>query len=680
MIAALRGRLAWVVLAGTGAALVLETWLGVQARTEPLPVVLGHLAWNDSFIAFGVVGALAARRAPANAVGWLLLAAGFLLANASLAQQLPVVLADPAATWSDWFGTWLWVLAPGCLQLAVLLFPNGRFLSNPWRRFAALIVATWVLLAAASALGPDLLDGRANPAAAPFLRQVAPALTGARLVVFVATTLGAAASIFQRWRAAGGVERLQLKWFLLGATLLPLLVAAGSGAQAASGQGQGGQILLGVANAAAMLALPAALGVAMLRHRLFDIDVVISRGLVYGLLGAGVTVTYLTITTLAGLVVGRSGGGLLFALVATGLAAVAFQPARTRLEAAVNRLVYGSRTAPEQILRRLATRLADATAPEHALEGLARELVQATSARSVVIWAGDGHGAHLIDAWPDGLGLAKDGMVVPIVHQGSQLGAMTIRDDPKHLLGPATIGLLNDVGAQLGLILANLRLTHELEARLLDLQEASRRLVSAQEAERRRLERDLHDGAQQYLVELRLKLGLAKDALPVKATVARQLLDEARRGVAAATDSLRTLARGLVPRVLADEGLVAALRDLASRSPLPLRIETDGIVRYAPVLEAIVYLCCSEAIINAAKHSAAKQVRLRLSQQGGEIAFVVEDDGCGFDPPEIVNGMGLQNIRDRLSAAGGRLDIVSAPGRGTAIQGWVPVSVRAPVG
>ncbi|MDQ3304761.1 MAG: sensor histidine kinase [Actinomycetota bacterium] len=214
--------------------------------------------------------------------------------------------------------------------------------------------------------------------------------------------------------------------------------------------------------------------------------------------------------------------------------------------------------------------------------------------------------------------------------------------------------------------------TEELVRRLEELRASRQRLVSAQDEERRRLERDLHDGAQQHLVALRVHLGLAGAAIDAGPEELRAALDELQHLATEALQNLRDLAHGIYPPLLADEGLVVALRVHTRSAPLPVEVWGDALPRYAREAEMAVYFCCLEAVQNASKYSAASGIDIRLTDGDGALRFSIEDDGRGFDPAALTMGAGLQNMTDRVHALGGELSITSSPGAGTRIAGEIP--------
>jgi signal transduction histidine kinase len=221
-------------------------------------------------------------------------------------------------------------------------------------------------------------------------------------------------------------------------------------------------------------------------------------------------------------------------------------------------------------------------------------------------------------------------------------------------------------------------LNGQLAARLDELRASRRRLVETQDAERRRLERDIHDGAQQQLVALSVKLRLAGQLAGKDRGAARTMLEQVGDDTADAIATLRDLAGGIYPRRLADEGLVAALQAQAGGSSVAVTIEPDGVGRYTPEVEAAVYFCALEALQNVSKYAGASSATVRLAASNGDLRFEVTDDGAGFDAATTPPGSGLTNMRDRLDALGGTLTVESTPGSGTTVRGRVATGERVP--
>jgi signal transduction histidine kinase len=233
-------------------------------------------------------------------------------------------------------------------------------------------------------------------------------------------------------------------------------------------------------------------------------------------------------------------------------------------------------------------------------------------------------------------------------------------------MDPTKERLIRDLAGQAGLVLRNATLIDDLKA-------SRQRLVAAQDAERRRIERNIHDGAQQQLVALAVKLKLADSLVGSDEARAHAMLADLRAETNQALEDLRDLARGIYPPLLADKGLGAALQGQARKSTVQIALETDGIGRHPQETEAAVYFSCLEALQNVAKYAEASHATIRLAQADGALTFEIADDGVGFDPATATRGTGLQGIADRLAALGGTLTVRSAPGDGTTIAGRLPV-------
>jgi signal transduction histidine kinase len=252
-------------------------------------------------------------------------------------------------------------------------------------------------------------------------------------------------------------------------------------------------------------------------------------------------------------------------------------------------------------------------------------------------------------------------------HQGDPLGAITVAMPRSDQLNPAQERLVADVAAQAGLVMRNVRLIEE-------LRESRLRIVTAQDARAKKLERNIHDGAQQQLVALSVRANLAKAVAAQDPLEAEKMLGELQVGIIEVLEELRDLARGIYPPLLADQGIPAALRAQARKAAIPTTVDADGIGRFAPDIEAAVYFCCLEALTNIAKYAEASSATLSLEHVDGLLTFVVSDDGGGFDPVDVGYGTGLRGMADRMDAIGGQLEVDSAPGRGTTVIGRLPAS------
>jgi signal transduction histidine kinase len=273
-------------------------------------------------------------------------------------------------------------------------------------------------------------------------------------------------------------------------------------------------------------------------------------------------------------------------------------------------------------------------------------------------------------------------MAFEVSHGGERLGALTLAKRPGEALTPVDRRLAAQLAAQAGLVLHNAGLTGQLKQRLAELRASRKRIVAAADGERRRLERNIHDGAQQQLVALSVLARLAETSVDGDKEGARALLVQAQTDATGALENLRDLARGIYPPLLADQGLAAALETHARKSPVPVAVEADGPRRYPPEIEAAVYFCVLEALQNIAKYAGASLITVRLAGPagtGGILEFSVTDDGTGFDPGSAGYGTGLQGMADRLAALGGDLQVQSEPGHGTTVTGRLPGRALEPV-
>jgi len=342
------------------------------------------------------------------------------------------------------------------------------------------------------------------------------------------------------------------------------------------------------------------------------------------------------------------------------------------------------------VLSRFSERIADTVASDETLGQMARVLAQGTGANRAEVWLRIDSTLQCaaeypaLDERPEPVPLQADGSVqiagvdalVPVNHKGELLGALAVRKRKGEALTPIEIKLLADLARQAGLVLKNVGLAADLRQRLEELRASRQRLVSAQDAERRRLERNIHDGAQQNLVALKIKLSVARHAWQKQPERMGTLLDELTADADESLNTLRELARGIYPPLLAEKGLATALEAQGRRAPIPVDLNTDGAGRYRADLEAAIYFCCLEALQNAVKHSGATRVNITLSQENGNLVFAVKDNGRGYDTALVKLGSGLQNMIDRVEALGGRLKIESAVGSGTLVLGHVPVDGR----
>jgi signal transduction histidine kinase len=533
---------------------------------------------------------------------------------------------------------------------------------------------------------PEVPNPLGIDALGPFL-DVAQAM----ILVIPIGVIASLTSLVMRFRRSGGVERLQLRWLLTAAVVVALLYA---GAMFASlGSSWGGQgdpawvtVLQNIVIPSFVL-IPIAIGVSILRYRLFDIDIVINKAVLFGALAVFITLVYVAIVVGVGALVGSQGSPVLSAAAAA-VVALAFQPLRRRAQRVADRLVYGKRATPYEVLSEFSERVGQTYASEELLPRMARALGEGTGAARADVWVRVGEELRSEAIWPEDAGPmparpiasseetanTTSSLFEPVRHRGELLGALSIEKRPGESLAATEEKLVRDLAAQAGLVMRNAGLTEDLLDTIEQLRTSRQRLVSAQDEERRRLERNLHDGAQQQLVALAVKLRLAEQVADRDPAKVKELLSGLQSDAGDALENLRDLARGIYPPLLADKGLVAALESQARKSTIAIAIEADGVGRYPQEAEAAVYFSCLEALQNVAKYASASRATISLSDGDGRLRFAVKDDGVGFDQSETSYGTGLQGIADRLAALDGAVEVTSVPGGGTTVSGSLPVS------
>ena len=674
--------------------------------------VIGSIDEFDPFAIFfvailgiySVVGYLVAARQPENPIGLLLCAVGPLWLVSELGDAYAQLRLDgkplPGAVWASWAGNWVWVPAMGLIGIfLLLLFPNGRLLSRRWRPvFWAGVLGT--LLAAVSvAFEPDPLEGGfTNPLVAT--GTLADVISNMGFPIFLLSLLAAATSLIFRLRASSGEERQQMKWLIYPAALVgPLLIlaAVAEGFLGGCSDNCGTWEVIGAIGWLGMLGMvllgfPIAMGIAILKYRLYDIDVVINKTLVFGALAAFITAVYVAVVVGIGTLLGSSNEpNLGLSIAATAIVAIAFQPVKDRVERVANRLVYGIRRTPYEVLADFSDKVATSYETQEVTPAMARTLKEATGAARAEVWLALDSTLVLSASTEEGRGgddvIVLDGggidaiagadEVAAVTHQQELLGALAIAKERGEPVTSADRRLLSDLAAQAGIVLRNARLTAELQARLDEIsmraeqiRESRRRIVAAQDRARRRLERDIHDGAQQHLVALAVKLNLAKTMTERKPERAAAMLDQLETEMGDALETLNDLARGIYPPLLKDKGIAAALEARAASAPFELTVVDRSSGRADEATEAAIYFCCLEALQNVAKYAGASTVVVEIDDLDG-LGFSVTDDGSGFDPGAVRDGSGLQGMADRLAAVGGTVEIDSSPGRGTTVAGKV---------
>ncbi|MFF3664338.1 sensor histidine kinase [Microtetraspora malaysiensis] len=640
-------------LAGAGAVLA-----GLAGGGDAVAAFLIGAAFTLPSLVLGVVVAV---RRPNSAVGLLLVLVGATamwlgvgeLYSLAVARRPGLPLTELYAAVSE--GDWMFLYVPAALLM--LVFPDGR-LTGPCRRWtAAGLLTVSVLFTVIAAFNPD-------PYPPPFqhtpllLRVDEPYLSllnavgTALLPVFLGLLVASAAAMVLRYRrATDAVRRAQLKWLALGASVLPLtLLLCWAGYLF---MGRADLVLIGLA--ATALTVPAATAIAVLRHDLYDVDRAISAAVTYGL----VTVILLAFSTTASFVVGLGAGRAspVAAAAATAVCAAALAPLRVRLRRWVDRRFYPARQAALAAVEDLRARSHAGQAQPEQLEETLRGALRDPELRVGYRLPGE---TGLVGASGDPL-LPGPAHVAPVRLGGHDIGAI-VRG------ATGSRELLREVASASALLVEVVRLRIEV-SRALDEAEAGRaRLLRAGYEERRRLERDLHDGAQQRLVSLGMAMRLAQRHLSDGTVDVDGLLDRWVAELAAAVAELRQIAHGLRPSSL-DDGLGAALSLLAGTAPVPVTLDVaDGDL--PDDVATTAYYVASEAMTNAVKHAAPAAIGVQVSRAGDRVTVRISDDGPGG--AVIRPGAGLAGLTDRVTAAGGTLRLSSPAGGGTLVEAVLP--------
>jgi signal transduction histidine kinase len=431
--------------------------------------------------------------------------------------------------------------------------------------------------------------------------------------------------------------------------------------------------------------VPGSYLIAIFRYGLWDLDIVVRKTVVYAVLaimvlGMGFASVWFVTTLFASTAEPNRNVDLLFGAVI----GLSFWPLRKVATKIADRFVYGGRATPYEVLTSFAGRVGETYSTDDILPRMTQVLAKGVGAETATVWLRVGNELRPADSWPDddvearSFRLTRDAApeiagqhVSEVRDQGELLGALSVTMPASDPMTPGKERLVRDLASQAGLVLRNVRLIEELRA-------SRQRLVTAQDEERRKLERDIHDGAQQQLVALAVKLRLADTLMERDTTKAHELMGQLQDETHGALEDLRDLARGIYPPLLADKGLPAALEAQARKAAVPTTVSANGVARYGEDVEAAVYFSCLEALNNIAKYADASSASVALSHTDERLRFVVTDDGRGFDPHATGYGTGLQGIADRLDAIGGTLSVASGPGEGATITGTVPTGTPAP--
>jgi signal transduction histidine kinase len=639
------------------------TLLGLTVAAELASVVLSWglepaydtLLYAVFSVTLAGAGALVATRHRENAVGWLLLGSGlFNAVAADLAQGWGLRAAQqgwPAGPAAEALALTSWLPSGVGLALVFLRFPDGRLPGPRWRAAEIALVLGCVAAipgwVSSPDRAPDFADGR-NPLAGP----AAPTqiLLAVGSTVFLVAFAASAASLLVRLHRARGDERQQLKGFVFAAALAGVMLPVSAVLWNTTP-------LVRVLAAVVLTMLPVVASAMILRHRLYDVDLVVSRALGYAVLTVLLATTYVAAALVIGARLGR--GSAWTTAGATLVAVVVFYPLRERVQDFVDRRFRRAQYDARQRMAAFHDALRRGDLAPEAVEGVLRDVLD--DAQLTVLYslpASDGY----VDA--NGTPVRAAPGDLPAAWNGRRVGV--VRCGP---LGDEATHLARDLVRGAGLAIEMSRLRVELREQLTEVEASRARIAAAAQEERRRLERDLHDGAQQRLVSIGLGLRHVQHQLATDpAGPVTTALDEAVAEVAATIEELRSLAHGIVPPQL-DAGLGVAFRELARRSPVPVVVDACD-ERFPHGVEAAAYFFGCEAVTNAVKHASASRIELTAARRDGRLVVSVRDDGTGS--AHMDKGSGLRGLADRVAALGGTIVLESARGRGTLLTAELP--------
>ncbi len=669
-------RLARFLWAFSVVLVVLSAVLLALNRNVEDPFALYWLNLSVAASACSTVGALVASRRPENPIGWLLGASGLLYAvMVSVGEYGTYALLTergslPGGIMAAWLGSWLYVLGANLVLYSFLFFPNGRLPSPRWRVVAWLVALVICLDTASLAFAPGELygfPGVENPFGIEILARLPGPIGAATGVLTLAAILVPVIALVVRFRRARGDERQQIKWVVYAVAMLVAAIVAVNLWPALDPSFAGTALFL-----AGFVAIPAAIGVAIFKYRLYDIDVVINRTLVYGALTACVVGIYVFVVGYLGALF-RTGGDLAISLVATGVVAVLFAPLRDRLQQGVNRLMYGERDDPYAVISRLGERLKATDAPEAVLPTIVQTVAGALKLphAAISLRRDDGtFGTVAASGHPKG-----EPLVLPLSYGTETIGQLKLSPRaPGERFGPADKRLLDDLARHAEAAAYAVRLTA-------DLQRSRERLVNAREEERRRLRRDLHDGLGPQLATLTLKLDAARNLLSQEPRSADTLLTELKTETKAAISDIRRLVYDLRPPALDELGLIPAIREQATNyghDGLNVSVEAPKDLPPLPAaVEVAAYRIAQEALTNVVHHAKAHACHVRLSVGDG-LELEITDDGVGLLEDRHA-GVGLSSMRERAAELGGTCSAArTGPAGGTRVLARLPLPAPKP--
>jgi signal transduction histidine kinase len=636
-----------------------------------------------SALALSTVGALVASRRPENPIGWLLLSSGLLYAvMVSVGEYGAYALltergALPGGVLAAWLGSWLYVLGGNLVLYSFLFFPDGRLPSPRWHVVAWLVALAMCLDTVVLALTPGTLYGYPG-VGNPFGIEAFAGLTGPIGVVVgvlaLAAILAPVIALIVRFRRARGDERQQIKWVAYAVAVLVTVIVAVNLWPALDPSLVGVVMFL-----VGFLAIPAAIGVAIFKYRLYDIDLVINRTLVYGALTACIVGIYVLVVGYLGALF-RTGGSLAISLIATGIVAVLFAPLRDRLQRGVNRLMYGERDEPYSVISRLGERLEATLAPDAALPAIVETVREALKLPYAAIALPRDGGFEVAAASGESPAASRgqsstDPLVLPLHYGGEAVGQLLLAPrGPGEGFSADDRRLLDGLARHAGVAVHGVRV-------MADLRRSRESLVLTREEERRRLRRDLHDELAPTLAALGLTAATVGELIPTDPKEAAAANERLRTAIRTTVGDVRRLVYDLRPPALDELGLVEAIKERATRfgtgdGDFRATVEAPERLPNLPAaVEVAAYRITQEALTNVARHARASVCTVRLACYDSR-AFTIEvtDNGVGLpERPQV--GVGLSSMRERAAELGGTCEITSTPPSGTRVFARLPIEV-----
>ena len=670
---------AWVSILGAIVALgIAVNQVGISGNYR---LLITHQTLTPFITAgFAIIGALVASRRPRNPIGWIFVVVGLLYALVALTAAFYdfTLPGTPAHNWFYWFGSWLWLPAVMLPLIYVpLIFPDGRLLSPAWRLPAwsaalGLALAVAVLMFYPGPL-PEMglgVNPFGIPDAAPILDMLLPLAS----VLLGVGFFGSLAAYIVRFRRSAGIEREQMKWLVYAIGIYVPVTMLSSIALSMFPDFPWKDDIYIVETDLGILGIAVAAAIAILRHRLYDINQIINRTLVYTALTVGVAALYGLVVGGLGVLV-QSSSNLFVSLLATGLAAILVQPMRDGLQRLVNRLMYGERDDPYAVLSRLSHRLEGSLSPETTLPTVVEAVAQALKLPYVAIALRQEGDFKIMASY----GLTGDEWVqLPLINQGKTIGQLRLSTrSPKEFFTPGEMRLLQDIARHIGVAAHSVLLTQDLRQLAEDLQRSREELVKSREEERRRLRRDLHDELGPQLASLKLNLDVARNLVSRDPGAAEALLLDLRTQCQSAIADIRQLVFDLRPPALDELGLIGAIqeytRQIASQDGLQIRVDSPKDLPPLPAaVEVAAYRITLEAIANFIRHSQGSNCQVSLSRAGNNLQVEVCDDGLGL-PKAVQPGVGLNSMRERAAELGGTCVVEALQEGGTHVLARLPL-------